>query len=88
MKLDGQMAGIRGENEAMESRIDASLSRLEAGVNASFARMREDMARMREDIARRDKSNIQWLVGMIFAASVLIIAVIGLLIRFPTAPMS
>ncbi|MCY4258953.1 MAG: hypothetical protein OXC91_01640 [Rhodobacteraceae bacterium] len=64
-ELKGDIRAIRGENEAMESRIDASLARLETGVDArlggvdaSLARLETgvdaSLARLREDMARRD----------------------------------
>jgi len=38
---------------------------------------------LREDIAKRDRATVQWIVGVVFGAALLIIAVTGLMIRFP-----
>lgn len=57
------------------------LAVLEERMNTKAAETESALDRLRADIAKRDKSNIQWIAAMIFGASVLIIAVIGLMIR-------
>ncbi len=61
----------------MESRIDARL----AGMQADMARHREDMAKRDAEAAKRDTANIQWIVGTVFGATVVIIAVMSVLLR-------
>ena len=38
------------------------------------------------EIANRGKATIQWMAGLVLGAAVLIIAVLGILIRWPTPP--
>ena len=75
-EIKGNMTAMRAENDAMESRIDASL-----------AKMRADMASFREDAERRDRENRRWVVGLVLGAAVLVIAVLGILIRWPAPPV-
>ena len=38
------------------------------------------------EIANRGKATIQWMAGLVLGAAMLIIAVLGILIRWPTPP--
>ena len=38
------------------------------------------------EIANRDKANIQWMAGLVLGTAVLVIAVLGILIRWPVPP--
>jgi len=69
-EMKGDMNAIRAENEAMESRIDASLARMQ-----SEAAQRD--ARMQSEAAQRDKDNQRWIVGFGIAQIVLTITVLG-----------
>ncbi|MCY4261509.1 MAG: hypothetical protein OXC91_14780 [Rhodobacteraceae bacterium] len=73
-KLDGQLLAIRGENEAMESRIDASLSDLRSGVDVNFAKMREDMAKRETRLLLA----IAGMIGLAVAILGLAVAILGL----------
>ena len=55
---------------------DRGWKHLETKIGKDLAGMREDNARFREDIAKRDTANIRWLIGIISAATAIIIAVV------------
>ena len=40
------------------------------------ARLGKDIAKLREDIAKRDTTNTRWLIGIITAATAIIIGVV------------
>ncbi|MCY4300306.1 MAG: hypothetical protein OXC68_01035 [Aestuariivita sp.] len=80
------MARLEERMETMQAKYEGALDR----NNAAFDRLRADMANFREDAekrekdaAYRDKANIQWMAGLVLGAAVLIIAVLGILIRWP-----
>ena len=57
----------------LEAKISEDNSKLEA-------RLGKDIAKIREDIAKRDTVNTCWFVGVITAATVIIIAVMAALV--------
>ncbi len=74
-----RMARLEEGLKTMKAEYEGALDR----NNAAFERLRADMALHREDGAKRDKANIQWIVGTVFGATVLIIAFMSLLVRWP-----
>lgn len=54
------------------------LAVLEERMKTMQAEYKTDIGQLAADIAKRDKANIQWIAAMIFAAAVLIIAVVKL----------
>ncbi len=82
-ELKGDLKAIRAENDAMETRIDASLDRLRTDIRA-------DMEKRDKETIQRDKDNQRWIVGVGIAQMVIIIAIIaagfaflGILIGLP-----
>ncbi|MCY4300304.1 MAG: hypothetical protein OXC68_01025 [Aestuariivita sp.] len=73
------MARLEERMETMQAKYEGALDR----NNAAFDRLRADMAGFREDAEKRDKENQRWIVGLVLGAAVLIIAVLGILIRWP-----
>ncbi|MCY4258910.1 MAG: hypothetical protein OXC91_01420 [Rhodobacteraceae bacterium] len=74
-RLTGEMSAIRGENAAMEARIDAGLTRMQAGVDAGLAKMQASVdaslaridtnsAKIREDMAKRETRLLLAIAGM------------------------
>ncbi|MCY3675334.1 MAG: hypothetical protein OXH65_05160 [Paracoccaceae bacterium] len=71
--LTRQLAVLEERMETMNERYDKGWKLLEA-------KMAEDTARLREDIAKRDTANTRWLIGVITAATAIIIAVMAVLL--------
>ncbi len=67
-EIKGEMKAIHAENDAMESRIDASL-----------AQMRVEMAGFREDAAKRDKENQRWMIWLVLACTAIVVGTVALL---------
>ncbi len=65
----------------LEERMNTRQAEYESALERIAGDHRDALGRLQTDMAKRDKSNIQWIAAMIFGASVLIIAVIGLMIR-------
>ena len=57
--------------------------RLEERMETMKAEYKTDIAILARQLAERDTSNTRWLIGTIAVATVLIVAVLGLLIRWP-----
>ncbi len=49
---------------------------LEAKMGEDNARLREDSAKRDTEMAKRDTANTRWLIGVIIAASAIVIAVL------------
>ena len=66
--------------------LKADLSATLEGFRTDMANFREDAEKRDKDAAYRGKANIQWMAGLVLGAAVLIIAVLGILIRWPVPP--
>jgi len=66
--------------------LKADLSTTLEGFRTDMANFREDAEKRDKDAAYRDKANIQWMAGLVLGAAVLIIAVLGIFIRWPVPP--
>ncbi|MDE2759348.1 MAG: hypothetical protein OXH90_03495 [Paracoccaceae bacterium] len=64
-KMGEAMAGMREDN-----------AKLEAKIGEDNARGDTEFAKLREDIAKRDTTNTRWLIGIITAATAIIIGVV------------
>jgi len=51
-------------------------ARLEARLGNDIAKLREDSAKRDTEMAKRDTANTRWLIGVIIAASAIVIAVL------------
>jgi len=71
--LEERMNTNSAENETALERMNTSLTSRFDGLQI--------------EIANRDKANIQWMAGLVLGAAVLIIAVLGILIRWPAPPV-
>ena len=56
----------------------------ETAYRTDMAQLREDAAKRDAEAARRETANTRWIVGSIAVAAVLIVAMVGLMIRWPT----
>lgn len=65
------------------AKLEERMNTMQAKYEGALDRLRADMAAGREADAKRDKANIQWIVGTVAAAAILIIAVLGFLLRWP-----
>lgn len=61
----------------LEERMNTHQATYETGLE----RIERKMAERDAEFARRDKTNIQWMVGLWAAAVIVIIAVLGFMIR-------
>jgi len=64
-KMGEATAGMREDN-----------AKLEAKICEDNARWDTEFAKFREDSAKRDTANTRWLIGVIIAASAIVIAVL------------
>ncbi|MCY4302857.1 MAG: hypothetical protein OXC68_14140 [Aestuariivita sp.] len=60
---------------------------MKADLATTLEGFRTDMASFREDAERRDRENQRWVVGLVLGAAILVIAVLGILIRWPAPPV-
>jgi len=67
---------------SMHTKNESAMDRM----NALIADLKTENANRDKEAAIRDKATIQWIAGLVFGATVLIIAVLGLLIRWPAPP--
>ncbi len=70
---------MSSDNATLNERV----AQLEERMNTMNERYDKGLALLREDIAKRDKANIQWIVGTVFGATVLIISVLSFLLLWP-----
>jgi len=63
--------------------METQLAKNESAID----RLRADMEKRDKEAAHRDKATIQWIAGLVLGAAVLIIAVLGILIRWPAPPV-
>ena len=89
-ELKGDLKAIRAENDAMETRIDASLDRLRTDIRADMEKRDKETIQRDKETIQRDKDNQRWIVGVGIAQMVIIIAIIaagfaflGILIGLP-----
>jgi len=59
---------------------------MKADLATTLEGFRTDMAGFREDAERRDRENQHWVIGLVLGAAILVIAVLGILIRWPHRP--
>ena len=62
--------------------LAAKVAALEERMNTRQAEYKTDIARLAEDAAKRETRLIITMAGLVIAA----VAILGVLIRFPTAP--
>jgi len=60
---------------------------MKADLSATLEGFRTDAERRDKEAIQRDKANIQWIAGLVLGTAILIIAVLGLLIRWPASPV-
>jgi len=73
--LEEQMNTITESYDRGWKLLEAKMGEDNAKRDAEFSRLREDIAKRDSEMARRD-SNTRWLIGVIIAASAIIIAVL------------
>ena len=85
--LARQMAVLEERMETMNERYDKGWKLLEAKMgediakrDAEFSKLREDIAKQDTEMAKRDTANTRWLIGVIIAASAIVIAVMAVLL--------
>ncbi len=60
---------------------------MKADLATTLEGFRTDMASFRDDAEGRDRENQRWVVGLVLGAAILVIAVLGILIRWPAPPV-
>ncbi len=92
--LARQMAVLEERMETMNERYDKGWKLLEAKMgediakrDAEFSKLREEMAKRDTEMAKRDTemakrdtANTRWLIGVIIAASAIVIAVMAVML--------
>ena len=63
--------------------LQLEVARMGERMNTQQANYEGALERLGKQIAERDTANTRWIVGTVAVASVLIMAVLGLLIRWP-----
>ncbi|MCY4308739.1 MAG: hypothetical protein OXC57_10755 [Rhodobacteraceae bacterium] len=71
-KMGEATAGMREDNAKLEAKIGEDNARRDT----EFAKLREDSAKRDTEMAKRDTANTRWLIGVIIAASAIVIAVL------------
>ena len=71
-KMGEATAGMREDNAKLEAKIGEDNARRDT----EFAKLREDSAKRDAEMAKRDTANTRWLIGVIIAASAIVIAVL------------
>ena len=81
--LEERMNTITESYDRGWKHLEAKMGEDNARRDTEFAKLREDNALFREDMAkrdtemaRRDTANTRWLIGVIIAASAIVIAVL------------
>ncbi len=69
-----------------ESAIDRLRADMEKRDKEAMNRDKDAIQR-EKDAIQREKENQRWIVGLVLGATILIIAVLGLLIRWPVPPV-
>ncbi|MCY3994726.1 MAG: hypothetical protein OXF07_01165 [Rhodobacter sp.] len=67
--------------------MKADLAATLEGFRTDMASFREDAERRDKEAAVRDRENQRWVVGLVLGTAVLVIAVLGILIRWPAPPV-
>ena len=67
--------------------LSANLAALEERMNTKQAEYEGALERLGRQLAERDAANTRWLIGSIAVAAIFIVAVLGLLIRWPGPPV-
>ncbi len=78
--LEERMVSMNERYDKGWKLVQADIREGSAKLREDSARLREDGARLREDIAKRDTANTRWFIGMIAAATAIIIAVMSVLL--------
>ncbi len=60
----------------LEAKMGEDRAKLEARLGKDIAKLREDSAKRDTEMAKRDTANTRWLIGVIIAASAIVIAVL------------
>jgi len=60
----------------LEVKMGEDSAKLEAKMGEATVSMREDNVRQDTEFAKRDTTNTRWLIGVIIAASAIVIAVL------------
>ncbi len=88
-ELGKQFRQLQEQNQQLAKEVAV----LRADMKANYAepesavdRLRADMANWKTDMANRDKSNMQWIAGLVLGSAVLVIAVLGLLLTSTPTP--
>ncbi len=87
VNLARQMAVLEERMETMNERYDKGWKLLEAKMgedrakrDTEFSKLREDIAKRDTEMAKRDTANTRWLIGVIIAASAIVIAVMAVML--------
>ncbi|MCY4306943.1 MAG: hypothetical protein OXC57_01575 [Rhodobacteraceae bacterium] len=74
--LDRRLSVLEERMNTITESYDRGWKLLEAKMGEDNARLREDSAKRDTEMAKRDTANTRWLIGVIIAASAIVIAVL------------
>ncbi|MCY4183880.1 MAG: hypothetical protein OXD45_00980 [Rhodobacteraceae bacterium] len=74
--LDRRLSVLEERMNTITENYDRGWKLLEAKMGEATVSMREDNARQDTEFAKRDTANTRWLIGVIIAASAIVIAVL------------
>ena len=78
-RLEHRFELLKKDVKIMEANIDGTLNTMRADIDKTLEAMRADQNAMRTDIERGQKVQIQWTIGAVVAAVIIIIGAVGLL---------
>ncbi len=84
-----QFSELEKRHAVLEERMKTNYAETESALDrlrADMANWKTDMADWKTDMAKRDKSNMQWIAGLVLGSAVLVIAVLGLLLTSTPTP--
>ncbi len=84
-----QLSELEKRHAVLEERMKTNYAETESALDrlrADIANWKTDMADWKTDMAKRDKSNMQWIAGLVLGSAVLVIAVLGLLLTSTPTP--
>ena len=74
--LDRRLSVLEERMNTITDSYDRGWKHLEAKIGEDNAKRDAEFSKLREEIAKRDTANTRWLIGIISAATAIIIAVV------------
>ena len=78
-ELEHRIELLEKDYKIMEVNIDATLRTMRSDIDGTLQEMRADIERNNTAIERGQKNQIQWTIGAVVAAVIIIIGAVGLI---------